>query len=212
MLMLARSHILRRLGRDRRAVAMMEFALAAPVVLGFALGGLEAANLALAHLRISQIAMTTADNAGRVNTRIDESDINEVFAGASQIGQALNFMPHGRIVLSSLQDNGLADANHGQMINWQRCTGSLDVAPAYGRQDAGRADASLAAGMGPAGRKIQSLPGTAVMMVEVTYDYQPLISSKILGPTRIRYESAFNVRERVEQNITNVKALPLNAC
>lgn len=198
--------------RDRHAVAMMEFALAAPVVLAFALGGLETANLALAHLRISQIAMTTADNAGRVNTRIDESDINEVFAGAAQIGKALDFMPHGRIVLSSLQDNGLVDPDHGQMINWQRCSGSLNVAPSYGLQNAGRTNATLAEGMGPTGRKIQSLPGTAVMMVEVTYDYQPLISSQILGATRIRYESAFNVRERVEQNITNVKALPLNSC
>ena len=34
--------------------------------------------LPIAHLRVSQIAMTVADNAGRYDPSIDESDINEL--------------------------------------------------------------------------------------------------------------------------------------
>jgi Flp pilus assembly protein TadG len=199
-----------RLLGDQSAVALIEFAFALPVVLALGFGGMEAANLALANVKANQIAETVADNAGRVFPTVDESDINEVFAGALQIGQSVSFQQNGRIVLSSVQDNGLASPKNGQMINWQRCTGNLtSVAPAYGVEGKGKTDASLPA-VGPTGRQIQSLPGTAVMFVEVTLQYQPLIPG---FPVRtIRYESAFNVRERQNQNITNTNSLTVNSC
>ena len=37
--------------------------------------------------------------------------------------------------------------NGGQMINWQRCWGDLEVAPAYGEEGTGRDDDALEAGM-----------------------------------------------------------------
>jgi Flp pilus assembly protein TadG len=192
-------------------VALVEFALVLPLFLLIALTGIEYANLAMSHLRVNQIAHLVADNAGRVSGRIDESDINEIFTGATTVGASLSFAANGRIVLSSLQDNGLTGSNHGQMINWQRCTGSLAVNPAYGRQNAGRTNGSLQA-MGQTGRQITALPGTAVMFVEVSYTYQPLITSSILGARTITYETAFNVRERTENNITNVQNLTVNSC
>jgi Flp pilus assembly protein TadG len=200
----------RSLLRDESGLQLIEFALALPVVLALGFTGVETANYALTHLKVSQISQTVSDNAARVTTRIDESDIHEVFTGAVQISPAMNFRQNGRIVLSSLQDNGQTGTRKGQMINWQRCTGSLAVLPAYGTQNKGRNDATLQ-GMGPTGRQIQSLPNTAVMFVEVSYRYQPLIPG-VMQPRTIRYESAFNVRERTEQNITNSKSLTVNAC
>ena len=203
----------RRLLTEARGVSTIEFALTLPIVTLIAMTGIEYANLAMTHVRVSQIAETVADNAARVSPGIDESDINEVFSGARQIGASMDFAANGLVVLSSLQENGYAvgNARRGQMINWQRCTGTLAVAPAYGVQDRGRNDATLQA-MGAAGRQITSLPGTAVMFVEVTYNYRPLISGRLIRNSRIRYENAFNVRERTQQNITNTQNLPRNLC
>ncbi|MFN2260161.1 MAG: TadE/TadG family type IV pilus assembly protein, partial [Parasphingopyxis sp.] len=170
------SRLLRRLRRDERGIALTEFAISLPLLLTLILGGLETANLALAHLRVSQIAMTVADNAGRVDTVIDESNIYEVFAGAELIGEAIDFGNNGRIVLSSLQHNGQSGSNEGQMINWQRCDGTLDIDPAYGVEGDGEDDDSLEDGLGPSGNSITSAEGTAVMFVEVTYEYEPLIA------------------------------------
>lgn len=203
---------LRELGPSTSGVALTEFAFALPILLSLVLCGLEVASYTLAHMRVNQIAMTVADNAGRTRTGIDESNIYEVFAGAELTGRSLDFTEHGRIVLSSLQDNGKEDDEAGQMINWQRCYGDLDVDPAYGVEDDGREDDELAEGMGREGHKIVSAPSTAVMFVEVTYDYQPLISASLLGPSRIRYESAFNVRERTNQDITNTQGLTQRTC
>src|SRR5690606_31330455 len=161
--------LLPRLGRNERGLAMVEFAFAAPVLLLLILGGLELVNFALAHMRVNQIAMTVADNAGRVTTGIDEANVYEVFAGAGVIGDPLDFRSKGRVVLSSLQDNGKSGNKAGQMINWQRCWGDLDVAPAYGNEGTGRNNADLADGMGPANSRIVAAKDTAVMVVEVTY-------------------------------------------
>ena len=186
----------------KSGVSLVEFAFALPIVLLVAVGGLECANVALAHLRISQIATTTADTAARVLTQMDETDIDEVFSGIDMLGARINFNTNGRVVLSSLEPNGLSGSAAGQKITWQRCYGSLAVNPSYGREGAGATNGTLAAGLGPAGRKISAGSGTNVMFVEVTYQYQPLVYD-VLNVGQIRYEAAFNVRERTSYNITN---------
>ncbi|MCB2079453.1 MAG: pilus assembly protein [Novosphingobium sp.] len=176
------------------------------------LAGLELAHYARAHLKVSQMAMTVADNAGRIMTGIDEANIYEVFAGADVLASSLDFGPNGRIVLSSLEDNGLAGSQKGQMIRWQRCSGELDIDPAYGEQGDGELDATLRNGLGHAGKRIKSAPNTAVMFVEVTYDYQPLVGDGFFELGQIRYESAFNVRGRQNQAISNTQNLTVLDC
>jgi len=51
------------------------------------------------------------------------------------------------------------------------------------------------------------------MFVEVTYHYEPVFFTGIEGIAGdIRYESAFNVRERTNQNITNTQRLVVRSC
>jgi hypothetical protein len=205
--------VLRTLRGCRRGVAMVELAFSLPILLLLIFGGLEIAHLAMSHLRVNQIAITVADNAGRVRTGIDESNIYEVFAGANLIGDTISFEEKGRIVLSSLEPNGKSGADEGQMIHWQRCFGDLDVEPRYGGQGDGAENALLSDGLGSGANKIRSAEGTAVMFAEVTYSYTPLVSGiPGWGPQEIRYESAFNVRERTNQNLTNVQNLSVKTC
>lgn len=201
------------LARCTRGFALTEFAFALPIFLFLLLGGLEITNFVMAHSRINQIAITVADNAGRVRTGIDESNIYEVFSGVELIGSSLDFTDNGRVVLSSLEPNGLTGPDEGQKITWQRCYGSLAVAPAYGGQGLGRTNNALEDGMGPAGSQIRSASGTAVMFVEVTYQYEPLFFGLLeSNGNRIRYETAYNVRERTNQAITNTQSLTVRSC
>ena len=50
------------------------------------------------------------------------------------------------------------------------------------------------------------------MFVEVTYDYQPLVSTGFFDPPTIRYESAFNVRGRQNNEISNTQNLTRLTC
>jgi Flp pilus assembly protein TadG len=201
------------LRRDTRGLALIEFAFAAPIFLGLVMTGLELSNLALAHMRVSQMAMTVADNAGRVTSGIDEANVYEVFAGAAVIADGLEFEPNGRMVLSSLEDNGENGSKAGQVIAWQRCWGNdTTILPAYGVEGDGEDDDSLEDGLGAGTAKITAMDGTAVMFVEVTYKYQPLVSTGFFTAPTIRYESAFNVRGRQNNAISNTQGLTVNAC
>jgi Flp pilus assembly protein TadG len=208
-----RSNALRRLGADTRALALTEFALSLPVLLGLGLVGLETANLAIANLKVSNIAMLTADSAARVRDSIDEADINEIFTGARTAGAAMNFTQNGRIILSSLEPNsaGVGGASTGQWIRWQRCIGVKNVASSYGAQDKGKTDNSLQS-VTSGGSQISAQAGTAVLVAEVNYTYQPLISNSIFGPRTITYVSAFNVRQRTDQVMKNAGSITPRTC
>lgn len=190
----------RELRRDVSGVALIEFAIGLPFLLLIACTGIETANYVLAHLRVSQIALTTADNAARVRIQIDESDVNQLFQGDREIGSAIDFSQRGRVILSSLTPNA---AGTGQWINWQRCLGDLDVESRYGAEGTGEEDASLQQ-MGSGTHVIAAAPGTAVMFVEVDYQYRSLFPSSPLDGAMIHFESAMNVRERTNQIISNV--------
>ena len=203
-----------RLKSDTSGIAMVEFAIALPFLLTLTLGGLEFTNLALSNMRISQIAMMVSDNAGRVRTSIDELDVNEVMAGARFAGTDLQLGTHGRVILSSLENNGQAGANVGNVIRWQRCFGAKNETSSFGVEGDGATTSALAAGMGPTGQRIIPVPGTALMFTEIVYDYQhlmPNLFTETIFPNRtLRYTAAFTVRERTNNAMNNFSGLPLS--
>lgn len=217
-------------------LALIEFAVSVPVLLALGLCGLETANYAMAHLRVSNIAMMTADNAARIRDSIDESDIVELFTGAKMTGASINFAQNGRIILSDLE---LTPTGNNQWMRWQRCDGALNYTnPETRWRPRTAAGAGITNGteifnsdrqtpntstpsspnatptyasMGT-GITIAAASGTAVMVVEVVYNYQPIIPNSFLSGRQIRYESAFNVRQRVDQTLRNVGRITPRSC
>ena len=196
-----------RLKANQSGVAMLELAGALPFFVALSIGGLEIANMSLSNMRISQMAMMVADNAGRVRISIDEADVNEVMIGARFSGEEMNFGPKGRIILSSVESNNLAAPNTGYTIKWQRCFGQKNSVSSYGVEGDGATNSSMVLGVGPTGRKIIPVPGSALMFVEVFYEYQPLINDLFYAPQTMNFTAAFNVRERSSNSITNVAGM-----
>jgi len=231
-----RRHRFRAMARDLRrcdsGLALTEFAMSLPVLLALSLYGFETANLAIAHLRVSNIATLAADNAARVRDSIDEANVAELLTGAKMTGASINFAANGRIILTDFERT----QNNRQWIRWQRCDGALNVQSNYGRPKTAsngdivngtenlgtdRVTASTAPSspnnatlteVGPPGRQIAAASGTAVMVVEVVYNYQPIVSERLFGPTQIRYESAYNVRQRNEHSLRNAGRITPRSC
>jgi len=188
---------LRSLKQDVSGLAMVEFAFAAPLVLGMGMLGTDTASLVIAHLQVSQIAMQLADNASRVGEddslsarRVYERDIIDTLLGAEKLGENISIYQQGRVIISSLQQN----AQGGQWIAWQRCRGAKNYNSSYGVQGAGATGTSFP-GMGVPGRYITASPGTAVMFVEVAYDYRSITPMNVFNNQQIVYTAAFNVRD-----------------
>lgn len=194
----------RSLAQDNSAVAMVEFAFAAPLLLALGLLGTETANYAITHMQVSQIAMQVADNAARMGEsnviiakKVYESDVNSTLVGAEKLGERLDIFENGRIIISSLQDNGLGPGYSGQTIKWQRCRGAKVHDSSYGLEGDGKDDASFK-GMGDAAHWkdwVSAEDGTAVMFVEVAYDYDPITPFELFGDTELQYTAAFNIRD-----------------
>jgi hypothetical protein len=188
---------LRRWAANRSGVALTEFALALPLLLTAGLWGTEAANLAITHMRVNQLAIHIADNAARIgdtstleNRKIYESDINDLLLGSDLQARGLDFYDHGRTIISSLEtlpDNG------NQYIHWQRCMGLKKWNSTYG--NAGDGSVTSLSGIGPPGEQVTAPPGGAVIFVEVAYDYQPIVSARFVSSAPITAIAAFIVRD-----------------
>ncbi len=200
------SGFLRRLRRDENAIMLIEFAYSLPILMLLAFSSVELANLAVANMRVSQIAMTTADNLSRAKQSVPlglpqlrEVDINDALLGARiQGGSGLNVLTAGRIVVSSLQQNASAK----QRIFWQRCKGMLNAPSKYGVEGATEGTTAGFTGMGAGPNKVQAAPGSAIIFTEVTYNYEPLVGAWALGTFQIRREAAFYVRD--DRDLTQV--------
>jgi hypothetical protein len=188
---------LKRLHRDTSGLAMIEFAYSLPLLVGLGGFGLEMTNLANVQMKVAQSAMALADNMSRVGiastlsaTQIREADVVDSFIGVKRQVGDLELTEKGRIILSSLEQN----ASGGQWIHWQRCIGKKVVGSTYGVEGTGITGTSFP-GMGPTGAKITAPNDSAVMVVEIKYDYQPLFTTMFIPARTITYESSFIVRD-----------------
>ncbi|MCB2065417.1 MAG: pilus assembly protein [Erythrobacter sp.] len=202
------TRFLRRLSRHTSGVAMTEFALIFPFILGVGLMGMETANRVLVQMKVAQLASQIADNASRIgdqsmleDRKIYEGDINDLFYGAwMQGGDSIDLYRHGRVILSSLEV--VPDTEDQQYIHWQRCLGMKNHVSSYGIEGDGRTSDDLP-GMGPAGEEVTAFADGAVMFVEISYDYQPLIGAPLtFNEGDIHVISSFTVRN--DRDLTRI--------
>lgn len=200
---------------ESRGLATIEFAMCLPVLLLAGGYGIELANYAVVNLRVSQVALSLADNASRVGlmgslsvVQLRESDLNDVLQAARLQGDSIDLTAHGRITLSSLENVQQSfDSEPVQRIHWQRCIGvrsGADYDSSYGTSaitdgiaaTQTAAGTVLSAGMGDTGFKVNAPTGSGVMFVEVNYDYQRLFGSMFMGPRKIHEVASLIVRDR----------------
>ena len=201
---LAPRRILARLLRDCSAVSVVELGLSMPLLMGLALTGVEVVALALTHVKLNQLAITVADNASRAKqTQVNgapqfrEYDVNQVFRAAALQAEDLNIPVNGRVILSSLEQN----SSGGQWIHWQRCWGNTLYVSRYGVQGTGVTGTAFK-GMGYTSTKMTADAGTAIMFVEIAYNYKPFFLGSILPAKLIRKEAALYVRD--DRDLTQI--------
>ncbi len=186
-----------RLADDSSGVALIELAYTTPFLMMLTMGGIEIANYSITHMRVSQIAVSLADNSSRAKQevvsgvpRMREVDVNEAFRAAQLQSTELDIENNGTLILSSLEVN----EDGGQWIHWQRCFGGGGYTSSYGEEGDGETGTSIT-GIGPAGRQVAAEPGFAIMFAEVVYDYNPLMFGRFISDEPIRKTAAMFVRD-----------------
>ncbi len=184
------------LAKNSSGLAAVEFAVSLPFFLGLTVAGMETANYASTVMQVNQLAIHTADSAARMGANdaaqiktIDESDINDVFAGMLREGEAFGigeqhlYKPPGggaptvrgnaKIWLASVEPVAVfVPATPKYRMRWQRCAGTATHFTAtYGTPDT----KTNVDGIGPATRLAVAPPSGATMFVEIQYHYKPLL-------------------------------------
>jgi len=213
-----------RLSRNNSGLAAVEFALTAPLVLTLFLAGAEVTNFAITKMRVSQVALHVADNASRIGTnsllsdvQISETQINDLFIGAALQAGSLDLKQNARIILSSVEAVANPNTTKKFKVRWQRCYGDKAYVTDY--KKVGDAPFDY---MGPVNQKVTTPDDTAVMFVEVAYDYHPLIASKLVTSTVIKDIAAMTVRDQRDydkngaggsnQGVYNKAGAPVSSC
>lgn len=188
----------RRLVRECRAVAAVEFGLALPLMTAIAFTGAELTNFVTTKMRISQLALHVADNAARMGTgtvlankQITEAQINDLLTGASLQSGRLDLFGHGRVILSSIEPVANPNLTNRYQLRWQRCRGAKTWPSSYGRSG----DSNLT-GITVGGQTATAPDDGALMFVEVAYDYQPLIARLFVPQSQITSVAAMTVRDQ----------------
>ncbi|MBB3910893.1 TadE/TadG family type IV pilus assembly protein [Sphingomonas desiccabilis] len=207
--------LLRRLARERRALALTEFAIGLPVFLLLTLTGAELTNFIITRMRISQVALQLADNAARMGSgsllsakTISETDINDLLTGAGLQAGGLDLYANGRVIVSDLEPVANPNTTSRYKIVWQRCRGSGPGSSSYGKAG----DTGLS-GMGPAGRQAFAPDGGATMFVQVIYTYRPLVRLSLAPSSTITEVASMMVRDRRDLSIIyNVEKAAISNC
>ncbi|MES2338574.1 MAG: pilus assembly protein [Pseudomonadota bacterium] len=188
----------RRLIRDVRGLALLEFAFVLPIFLVLSLTGAELTNYIIARMRVSQLALQLADNAARIGSgsqlqakTISETDINDLLTGAELQAGKMDLYTRGRVMISSLEPMTSPNLTGLYKIGWQRCRGSKSYNSPYDD-----ALLNISGGMGPAGRQVTAPDNGATMFVEVSYDYKPLIKTSLSPSATITEFASMMVRDR----------------
>ncbi|GAB5347518.1 TadE/TadG family type IV pilus assembly protein [Alteriqipengyuania sp. 357] len=188
---------LRDLAQDRSGLALMEFAIALPVLLTLTLTGAELANYITTRMRLSQLALHLADNAARVGVggpreakKVYESDILDLMDGAELQAGGLALYDRGRIVVTSLEPMSGNNPNNKAQIRWQRCKGGKTYDSPYDDRK------TNLDGIGPDGRQAEVQPDGVTMFVEIYYEYRPLVSAELVPSIEITEFASMMVRER----------------
>jgi len=226
---------------DESGLALLEFTLSLPFILAIGIYGIELANLANTSRKISQVTMSVADNISRIGlddslasgVQLREVDINDALYGGNLEANGLNVTTQGRIVISSLEAYTNSSNQTQQYIHWQRCSGVAayngdSFAPKYGVQwngYTGKPALPNPAGMGPTGAVVSApTVGSAVIYVEIFYDYKPIFpllwdspgnASGIFGvfkfdssTAKMHYTAAYIVRDSRDLTGPTVNNLP----
>lgn len=187
-----------RLRRDTSGLALIEFAYSLPLLLGIGMYGTETALYVQTNMKVSQIALAVADNGSRIGENSDlavkqvyEGDINTILAGAAILSSEDNFYEKARVVVSSVEENAAGKP----YIHWQRCAGDINYTSPYGSEGTGKYDNALQDGIGPVNQRARPIPGSAVIFVEVAFDYDAIFGLAPFSNNRIVHTAAMSVRD-----------------
>lgn len=169
---------LRKLGRDRRGVSAVEFALIAPVMIAFYFGMAEVTQALLAERKAAHTASAIGDLVAQ-SSSVSSADLTDIFSIASTIMQ-----PYSTTSLKMRVSSLTADSGGTPKVDWS--SGSGLTALTTGATVTGVPTGVMTAGQ-------------SVVMSEVTYSYDSPVN--VMMPNAVTFSRKFYLRPRKSDKV-----------
>lgn len=166
---------LRRFLRACEGVALVEFALVAPLLGVMLLGGIEVGRYVLLNQKLSRVAIGTSDLVSRAQVA-SIGDMNQVFAAAGYSMQPFALGADGVIHISSISTDG--NPTPVPTMDWQ-------LSGAGTATHASRVGTTVDQPATPPNGFVMD-PDRNIIVVEVFFDYEPFIFAGVIKPKTIR--------------------------
>lgn len=181
---------IRTVWQDRAGAALVELALALPLLLSLFVGGMEIGRYTLLHMKLNYTANSVADLVTRSAT-ITQDDIDNVFAAVAPIFDPFAMGSNGRVIITAVGGDGTSSPD----ILWQaEGAGTLSATSEIGNEGG---TATL-----PANFELDD--GEVVIVSEVFFEYEEWLLG-IVPDNSLRKVSFFRPRLG---GLVNVPASP----
>ncbi len=172
---------LKSLGRDRRGVSAVEFALIAPAMIAFYFGMAEITQALLAERRAGHAASAVGDLVAQ-SSSVSDSDLTDIFAIAMTIMQ-----PYETTSLKMRVTSVTGDVAGVPKVDWSSASGMTALT-------AGATVVGVPSGVVSAGQ--------SVVMSEVSYSYDSPVD--FLVPNAVTFTRKFYLRPRKSDMVAKV--------
>lgn len=157
-----------RFGKNAQGVAMVEFAICAPILMLLLLGSLEGSRFLIINQKQEKIAFTVADVVAQ-STDLTTTGIDQLLAATQDMMDPFTFGANGMVLITSVTKN----TGQNPVVNWRYSGGGqlTGVTSAFGSVGA--------AAVLPAGFTLNDRDN--IIIAEVFYRFAPIYSSQLFG-------------------------------
>jgi Flp pilus assembly pilin Flp len=172
---------LRRLKRDVRGVAAIEFALLLPVLIALLIGCLEVTFKIWSTQKAEKLAVTLSDVVAQ-STAVTSADLTQLTGAVDKIMDPFPFgADKGKVIISSVY---WEQGDDQPVVNWQCSYGGYSASSKFGTQGA---DATL-----PDGFTLNEKDN--IIITEVFYEYEPIAPGLLFDTAAIYRKAIFKPR------------------
>lgn len=188
--------IFKKCKKDEKGVALVEFAIAAPVLAALLLSAVDMTMYLVAHQRIARAAYTMSNLLTQMDKGLKEAQVSDMMLALNRVSNPFDIETDGIATMTAIIGNGsVGAAPDNYTVAWKRCFGSKTPSATYG------ASGSLvSASQFPANTIVTS--SQVLVVTEISYDFVPTIGFLPLEG-KIEYTSYFRPRRGSIENIVN---------
>ena len=192
------------IGKNQQGVALIEFAIAAPVLTALLMGCIDLTYYLVAQQRIARSAYTMSNLMTQMDKGLTESQVSDMMLALDQVSKPFKISDDGIATITAIIGEGVdgADAT-SYSVAWQRCYGPNSSSSSFG---------GVGSSVDAADIPSNTIVTTSQILVvtEVDYTFEPILGILPLD-THIKYDAYFRPRRGTIENIVADGSTP-NSC